>query len=115
MSARRILAAAVMVFSLVVSSGCTLVRIYATSGNGVHLTQAKSVSGQPFKIQQRVVFDYTSVVDVQELIREKFGSGHEFQNVSVKVKSDFVDFLLNLVTLGIAASKTLEISGDKIS
>lgn len=95
-------------------SGCTMARIYATSGNTVAMTELKASAGEAFRIEERRTFDFTSAVDVQELLRERFGSGRQFQNVSVKVKTDAADFLLNFVTLGLAQSKTFEISGDKI-
>ena len=95
-------------------SGCTLVRIYATSGNEVALTQVSSGGGEQFKINHRQVFDYTGSVDVQELLRDHYGSGHVFQNVTIKYKNDVVDILLNLVTLGLASSRSFEVSGDMV-
>lgn len=95
-------------------SGCTMARIYSTSGNDVSLTDNANKSGEAFKIEKRITFDYTGAIDVQEVLRERFGSGHEFENVSVKLKADVPDFFLNLITIGIAQSKTFEISGDKI-
>jgi hypothetical protein len=95
-------------------NGCTIARIYSTSGNEVSLTDAKHAGGEAFKIEHRISFDYTGAVDVQEVLRERYGSGHRFQNVSVKLKVKPEDFLINLVTLGIAQSKTFEISGDKV-
>jgi hypothetical protein len=95
-------------------NGCTIVRIYSTSGNEVALTDSKGQSGEAFKLEHRISFDYTSSVDVQEVLRERYGSGQKFENVSVKVKVKPEDFLINLVTLGIAQSKTFEITGDKV-
>ena len=115
MSKVRLLPVIVMLVSLCALSGCTMARIYATSGNAVSMTQSGNKAGESFKIEKRITFDYTSAIDAQELLRERFGSGHEFQNVSVKLNADFTDFLINLFTLGLAQSKTFEISGDKIS
>lgn len=101
-------------FALSALNGCTIARIYSTSGNEVSFTDSNSKSGDPFKIEHRITFDYTSAIDVQEILREKYGSGQKFENVSVKLKVKPEDFLFNFFTLGIANSKTFEISGDKV-
>lgn len=97
-----------------VSSGCTLARIYSTSGNSVSMTDVSKAGGESFKIEHRLVFDYTGAVDVQELLRDRYGSGHQFENLSVKIKQEPIDIIVNIFTLGLAQSKTFEISGDKV-
>jgi hypothetical protein len=97
-----------------VSSGCTLARIYSTSGNSVSMTDASKVGGESFKLEHRLVFDYTGAVDVQEVLRSRYGSGHQFENLSVKIKQEPIDIIVNIFTLGLAQSKTFEISGDKV-
>jgi hypothetical protein len=99
--------------ALTTLNACTIARIYSTSGNEVTLTDSNASAGEPFKIEHRISFDYTSAIDVQEVLRERFGSGQRFENVSVKLKVKPEDFFINLLTLGIAQSKTFEISGDK--
>ena len=101
-------------FVLSALNGCTIARIYSTSGNDVSLTDSTSKGGDPFKIEHRLTFDYTGAIDVQEVLREHYGSGQKFENVSVKLKIKPEDFLFNLFTLNIANSKTFEISGDKV-
>ncbi len=96
------------------SSGCTMARIYSTSGNSVSMTDSTKSGGDSFKIEHRLVFDYTGALDVQELLRDRYGSGHQFENLSVKIKQEPVDIIVNLFTLGLAQSKTFEISGDKV-
>ena len=96
------------------STGCTLARIYSTSGNAVSMTDTSKSGGEAFKIEHRLVFDYTGAVDVQELLRDRYGSGHQFENLSVKIKQEPIDIIVNIFTLGIAQSKTFEISGDKV-
>ncbi len=93
---------------------CTFARIYSTSGNQVSLTETNPKGGEHFKFSDRSVFDYTGAFDVQDLLAERYGSGNEVQNVTIKVKYDVLDFLLNLVTITLAQSKTFEISGDII-
>lgn len=110
----RVSLLALMLTFSAVASGCTIARIYATSGNKVALTETNPAGGEQFVIRHRLLFDYTGALDVQELLRARFGSGHEFQNVTVKIQTDVVDFLLNVVTLGIANSRSFEITGDKV-
>ncbi len=95
-------------------NGCTIARIYSSSGNDVSLTDSDRPAGEPFKIEHRITFDYTGAVDIQEVLRERYGSGQKFENVTVKLKVKPEDFLINLVTFGFAQSKTFEISGDKV-
>jgi hypothetical protein len=111
MNKKSLLAAFLAITAL---NGCTIARIYSTSGNEVSLTDSARPSGEPFKIEHRISFDYTGAVDVQEVLRERYGSGQKFENVSVKLKVKPEDFLMNLITFGIAQSKTFEISGDKV-
>jgi hypothetical protein len=111
MNKKSFLAAILAITAL---NGCTIARIYSTSGNEVTLTDLDRQSGEAFKIEHRITFDYTGAVDVQEVLRERYGSGQKFENISVKLKVKPEDFLINLITLGIAQSKTFEISGDKI-
>lgn len=96
---RPLLISSVLLLSVAVISGCTMAPIYSTSGNTVALTTVKQTRGaQSFTIEKRIMFDFISAMDVQELIRSKYGSGVTVQNVTVKVTSDPLDFLLNLVT-----------------
>jgi hypothetical protein len=111
MSILKSLSALVVVSAL---NGCTIARLYSTSGNEVVLTDVANQSGEAFKIDHRISFDYTSAVDIQDVLRERYGSGHKFENVSVKLKVNPEDFFINLFTFGIAQSKTFEISGDRI-
>lgn len=96
------------------AGGCTYARIYATSGNTVAMTALRQTRANSFSIKERVMFDYTGALDVQELVRRQYGSGRTIQNVTVKVQQDPMDFLVNFATLGIAQSKTFEVSGDLI-
>ena len=95
-------------------SGCTYARIYSTSGSTVALTTLQQGAGEQFTISKHVTFDYTSAVDVQELVRSRFGAGGTAQNVSIKIQDTVGDFFLNLVTLGFANSKHYVVTGDYV-
>jgi hypothetical protein len=70
---------------------------------------------QSFQIHERMVFDSTGSIDIQEMLREEFGTGHEFRNVSIKLKIAWFDWLLNVFTIGIANSQTVEVTGDRFA
>lgn len=95
-------------------SGCTVARIYSTSGSTIALTTVQQGAGEQFTLSKHMMFDYTGAVDVQELVRARYGAGGTAQNVSIKIQSTFGDFMLNLVTLGIANSKHYLVSGDYV-
>jgi len=95
-------------------SGCTIARFYSTSGNTVAMTSLKQEPGETVTATKRIIFDYTAAIDLQEVLREKVGSGVTVHNVSMKLKLTPVDFLLNLITLGFGNSKTFEITGDVV-
>ena len=97
-----------------VLGGCTHAKIYATTGNKVSFTETDPAGGESFRVTKRIMFDYTKALDVQEVLRENYGSGNEFQNVTVKLKTEVDDFFINFITFGTAQSRTFEISGDKV-
>lgn len=70
---------------------------------------------ESFEFHERLVFDSTGAVDLQRYFREEFGTGHDFRNVSVRLKVGFIDYILNLCTLGIANSQTVVITGDRFT
>jgi hypothetical protein len=70
---------------------------------------------ESFKIRERSIFDSTGSIDIQELLRNEFGTGHEFQNVSVKLRVGLVDYIFNIFTFGIANSQTVEVHGNRYS
>lgn len=95
-------------------SACTYARIYSTSGSTVALTTLQQGAGEQFTLSKHITFDYTGSVDVQELVRSKYGAGGTAQNVSIKIQGTVGDFFLNLVTLGIANSKHYVVTGDYV-
>jgi hypothetical protein len=104
----------VLLLTLFFLGACTHAKIYATTGNKVSFTETDPAGGESFKVMKRITFDYTAALDVQEVLREHYGSGNEFQNVTVKLKTEVDDYFINLITFGTAKSKTFEITGDKV-
>lgn len=65
-----------------------------------------------FTIHERAWFSAAKSIDVQKYLREEFGTGHAFRSVTLEIKVDLLDLALNIVTLGIASSQTIEITGE---
>jgi hypothetical protein len=66
-----------------------------------------------FEIHENLSGAEAKKIDVQEFLREEFGSGYRFGSVSVKTKIGFFNWLANVLTLGIANSQTIVITGDR--
>lgn len=66
-----------------------------------------------FEIHEHIRFQDSEAIDIQEYLREEFGSGYEFGSISVKLEIGLFDWCLNLVTFGIANSQTIVITGDR--
>lgn len=71
-----------------------------------HFTKSKSIN-----------FDFTNSFDVSDLISEAIAGkkADAIINLNITIKGEFNNFLLNLITLGFANSRTLEVSGDLVS
>ncbi len=98
--------------------GCTLAKI---SGRGtipilLNNPPAKVTVVKHVETSKTVNFDYTGAFDTSEVLADLLANGHAdaITNVTITVKSTGMNFLLNLVTLGIANSKTFQISGDMV-
>lgn len=98
--------------------GCTMAKI---SGRGAlplllnNPTQKVDVI-EHFKVSKMRAFDYTASYDVSEIIADKLStSGADAAiNLVVTVKGDFGTFMINLITLGLASARTIQIEGDLV-
>lgn len=98
--------------------GCTMAKI---SGRGalpllLNQPEAKVEVIQELKRSKHIMFDYTAAFDVSEVLSEiLIGSNADaIINITITVKSTPLDWIVNLFTLGLAQSKTFEISGQAI-
>lgn len=108
----------VFIPSIVVLGGCTVAKI---SGRG---SIPLMLNNPPTRVQvieqieetKHVVFDYTSAFDASEVLAQKLArsKADAVINISITVQTSILDFVLNLITLGIANSKTFEISGQLV-
>lgn len=103
---------------LVGLAGCTIAKI---SGRGAvplifNNPQKKVEVVQNVSVSKMRVFDYTGAFDVSEVLSEvMIGSNADaIINLNVTIKTTVVDFLVNLITLGIANSRTFEVQGQAV-
>ena len=92
--------------------GCTVSRLYSTSGNKISLSPLSQKAGDQVTMIKKIRFDYTKAYDLQEVLRENHGLGVSLQNTTFKLKIERDDFFLNLLTLSLANAHTIEIRGD---
>lgn len=114
----RTAAALALAVALVTLFGCTVAKI---SGKGpvpiiLNQPQAKVEVIQNLDVSKMRAFDYTGSYDVSEIISENlFGSDADaIINCRVVIKITPGDYLLNLVTLGLAQSRTVHIKGQVV-
>ena len=69
-----------------------------------------------FKEKKKRVFDWTRSYELTELTGKvaKETNADALTNVDFKIKHGFSDYLINVFTLGLAQSTTLEITGDAV-
>ena len=101
-----------------VLSGCTIAKI---SGRGA---MPIILNNPPKKVQvikhiktsKMINFDYTSSFDVSEVLNKAIEgeNADAIINCTITLKSTVANFFVNLITLGIASSKTFQIEGDLI-
>lgn len=104
-------------FGLTVGA-CTVVKL---SGRGVvpillNNPRAKVDVIKHIRDSKLVVFDYTGAFDASEILSKHFEEtkADAIINVTFAIKSDVVSFFLNLITLGIANARVMEVEGDLI-
>ena len=107
-----------LVLTMVAAAGCTVAKL---SGRGVapillNNPQARVQLIKPVQASKHIMFDYTAAFDASEILSSVFAEtkADAIINVTFTVTTTPVDFLINLLTLGIAAAKTMEISGDAV-
>ncbi len=108
----------IIVLVSAILSGCTVAKI---SGKGpipiiLNQPQVKVEVVQNLSVSRMVAFDYTNSFDVSEILSETlFGTDADaIINCTIVIKNTPTDFLVNLITLGIAAAKTVEIKGQVV-
>jgi hypothetical protein len=112
------LVSVVLVAMAVTAGGCTIAKISGRGSIPLLLNQpsAKVEVVKAIKVSQMRVFDYTESYDASEMLSEVFTEtqADAIINVVFTVKTTPGDFFLNILTLGIANAKTIEITGQAV-
>ena len=103
---------------LVPLTGCTVAKVNSKGSIPVIMNQpAEKVTViKTFKEKKKRVFDWTRSYELTELTGKvaKETNADALTNVDFKIKHGFSDYLINVFTLGLAQSTTLEITGDAV-
>ena len=103
---------------LVSLTGCTVAKVNSKGSIPVIMNQpAEKVAViKTFKEKKKRVFDWTRNYELTELTGKvaKETNADALTNVDFKIKHGFSDYLINVFTLGLAQSTTLEITGDAV-
>ena len=103
---------------LVSLTGCTVAKVNSKGSIPVIMNQpAEKVTViKTFKEKKKRVFDWTRNYELTELTGKvaKETNADALTNVDFKIKYGFSDYLINVFTLGLAQSTTLEITGDAV-
>lgn len=98
--------------------GCTIAKI---SGRGpvpilLNNPRARVTVIEHFKESKMVVFDYTGSFDVSQVLGDVFTrtNADAVVNVVVNIKKTVGSWFVNLITLGIANAKTIQVEGDAV-
>lgn len=100
------------------AAGCTTVKISGRGTTPLLLNNpAERVElVEHFRVAKRITFDYTGAFDVSDVLTELLQGrqADAVANLTVSLKSDVGDFFINLFTLGLANSRTLQVEGDLV-
>ena len=107
-----------LIFVALIASGCTVAKI---SGRGtiplmLNQPQQKVKVIKTLEAKKSMAFDYTGAFDASEVLN-KFYEESEADaviNVVIILKTTVTDFLINMVTLGIANARTFVITGQAV-
>jgi len=114
----RLIAAVMLVAVLGLAQGCTLAKI---SGRGAipimfnnPPTRVQLV--RSVEVKKMRAFDWTASFDVSEVLGDVIAmtDADAIINVAITVKSMPLDWIVNLLTLGLAQSRTMYIRGDVV-
>ena len=114
----RVLTPVVLLLALGLTEGCTLAKI---SGRGaipimLNTPQQRVQLVRSVEVKKMRAFDYTSSFDVSEVLGDVIAmtDADAIINVAITVKTTPLDWLVNLITLGLANSRTMYVTGDVV-
>ena len=106
----------VVIFAAFAIQSCTIAKVGARGAVPLILNQpAESMQLiEHVSAKKQVTFDYTNAFDASEVLNEVIATKKPDAviNVSITIKTTPADYILNLVTCGLAASKTIVVDAD---
>ena len=104
-------------FSLTLGA-CTIVKLSGRGALPILLNNppAKVEVIKHIRDSKLVVFDYTGAFDVSAILSKYFEEtkADAFVNLVFVIKSDVRSFFINLITLGLANARVMEVEGDLV-
>jgi hypothetical protein len=114
----RALTPVLLVVALGLTEGCTLAKI---SGRGaipimLNTPQQRVQLVRSVEVKKMRAFDYTSSFDVSEVLGDVIAmtDADAIINIAITVRTTPLDWLVNLITLGLANSRTMYVTGDVV-
>ena len=118
MSGRRCTTPTSLLLVALIATGCTFAKISGRGTTPLLLNNpAERVTlVEHFRTSKRITFDYSGAFDASEVLSDVMQgrNADAVTNMVVTVKTTFGDALLNIVTLGFANARTLEVEGDLV-
>ena len=100
-------------------SGCTGAKISGSGSAPIIMNQPQGEVDVIERVTEtkRKTFDFTGAVDISEVIGQKLADSNAdaIINTRIVIKSTPADFFINLFTLGIANSYTVEVTGELVN
>lgn len=115
----RIAIRALLLFGLMVSTGCVLT--FDATHLGVPVTMAgtpqAAPSGTAFHVTRHPVFLLYGIArvgspDLEDVLSGELGTGAAVQNLRIKVSTSATDLLFTVITLGVIAPRTVTFEGE---
>ena len=114
----RVLPAVLLLIVLGLTQGCTLAKI---SGRGaipimLNTPQQRVQLVRSVEVKKMRAFDYTASFDVSEVLGDVIAmtDADAIINIAITVRTTPLDWLVNFITLGLANSRTMYVTGDVV-
>lgn len=105
-------------FFLLTLGGCTVAKVNTKGSVPIVMNQPdqKTTVIKSFKEKERNVFDWTNSYEMTGITNKVVSAtqADALANVEFKIKYRISDYFINVLTLGLARSSTIEVTGDAV-
>ena len=105
-------------FFLLTLGGCTVAKVNTKGSVPIVMNQPdqKTTVIKSFKEKERNVFDWTNSYEMTGITNKvvRATQADAVANVEFKIKYRISDYFINVLTLGLARSSTIEVTGDAV-